>query len=159
LPAPCTTRRPGRDLSEWMTSAPTPEGALRIGLAHGAVQSFSEDGNGPDVIAPDRARRAGLAYLALGDWHGPVEIDPHTRYSGSPEPDRFKHDRPGEALLVTIEAPSSLPQVTPVPTGSYAWRTIELELVDGDDACAMLEASLPVRHLRRQSLISLVARG
>src|SRR5690606_21306525 len=147
------------DLSEWMTGAATPEGNLRIGLAHGAVQSFSEDGNGPDVVAPARARRAGLAYLALGDWHGPAEIDQHTRYPGAPEPGRFKHDRPGEALLVEIEGPASLPTITPVPTGSYAWRTIELELVDGDDACAMLESALPLRHLRRQSLVSLVARG
>lgn len=159
LPAPCTTRRPGRDLSEWMTSASTPEGTIRIGLAHGAVQSFSEDSNGTDVIAPDRARRAGLSYLALGDWHGPVEIDPHTRYSGSPEPDRFKHDRPGEALLVTLEGASSQPQVTPVPTGTYAWRNIALELVDGSDACTLMETLLPVRHSRRQSLVTLTVRG
>src|SRR5690606_10171346 len=52
LPAPCTTRRPGRDLSEWMDGAATGEGAIRIGLAHGAVRSFSEEGNGLDVIAP-----------------------------------------------------------------------------------------------------------
>ena len=159
LPAPCTTRHPGRDLSEWMTTAPTADGVMRVGLAHGAVQSFSEDGNGRDVIAPDRARRAGLSYLALGDWHGAVEIDPQTRYSGSPEPDRFKHDRPGEALLVTLEGPTSLPQVVPVPTGSYAWRTIELDLMEGDDPCALMASLLPARHLRRQSLINLAIRG
>lgn len=66
LPAPCTTRRPGRDLSEWMDGASTPDGAIRIGLAHGAIQNFSEEAVSDDVIAPDRARRAGLDYLALG---------------------------------------------------------------------------------------------
>src|SRR5690606_17806357 len=100
LPAPCTTRRPGRDLTEWMDSATSPEGSIRVGLAHGAIQSFSEDAAASEVIAPDRARRAVLDYLALGDWHGAVGIDARTRYSGTPEPDRFKHDRPGEALLV-----------------------------------------------------------
>src|SRR5690606_25398182 len=84
LPAPCTFRRPGRGRSAWMDSAATGDGTIRIGRAHGAVQSFSEEGNGLDVIAPDRARRAGLSYLALGDWHGGVEIDPRTRYSGTP---------------------------------------------------------------------------
>lgn len=159
LPAPCTTRRPGRDLSEWMDDAATGDSTIRIGLAHGAVQSFSEEGTGSDVIAPDRARRAGLSYLALGDWHGGVEIDPRTRYSGTPEPDRFKHDRPGEALLVTLEGPSALPQVTPLETGRFAWRTLVLELIDGDDPVARMEALLPDVRLRRQWLVNLAAVG
>lgn len=159
LPAPCTTRRPGRDLSEWMDGAATSEGTIRIGLAHGAVRSFSEDDIGLDVITPDRARRAGLSYLALGDWHGRVEIDPRTRYSGTPEPDRFKHDRPGEALLVSIEDASALPEVTPVETGSFSWRTLAFDLIDGDDAVARMEALLPEVQLRRRALIRLVAGG
>ncbi|WP_274626731.1 metallophosphoesterase family protein [Arvimicrobium flavum] len=159
LPAPCTTRRPGRDLTEWMDAATTPEGTIRIGLAHGAVQSFSEEGNGLEVIAPDRARRAGLSYLALGDWHGGVEIDPRTRYSGTPEPDRFKHDRPGEALLVSLDGPSADPDVTALPTGSFAWRSLALDLLDGEDAVARLEAMLPEARLRRQWLVQMVATG
>jgi len=159
LQAPCTTRRPGRDLTEWMDDAPTPDGSIRIGLAHGAVRSFSEDDNALDVIAPDRARRAGLSYLALGDWHGGLEIDPHTRYSGTPEPDRFKHDRPGEALLVTLEGPSSVPEVTPFATGSFAWRTLRLELVESDDPSAMFQTLIPESRARRQALVRMVATG
>jgi DNA repair exonuclease SbcCD nuclease subunit len=159
LPAPCTTRRPGRDLSEWMDAAATSEGTLRIGLAHGAVKSFSEEDNGLDVIAPDRARRAGLSYLALGDWHGGVEIDPRTRYAGTPEPDRFKHERPGEALLVTIESALALPVVTPLATGTFSWRMLVLDLLESDDAAARLDAILPEPRLRRHSLVSLAAHG
>ncbi|MEO4001902.1 DNA repair exonuclease [Mesorhizobium sp. CAU 1732] len=159
LPAPCTTRRPGRDLSEWMDGAVTGDGTIRIGLAHGAVRSFSEEDNGLDVIAPDRARRAGLSYLALGDWHGGVEIDQRTRYSGTPEPDRFKHDRPGEALLVSLDGSSALPQVTPLETGSFSWRTLAFDLLDGDDAVARMEALLPEARLRRQALVTIVAGG
>jgi DNA repair exonuclease SbcCD nuclease subunit len=159
LPAPCTTRRPGRDLSEWMDAAATADGTIRIGLAHGAVQSFSEEGTGLDVIAPDRARRAGLSYLALGDWHGGIEIDARTRYSGTPEPDRFKHDRPGEALLVSLEGPSASPQVTALETGSFAWRTLALDLLDGDDAVARMASLLPEARLRRQALVTLAATG
>jgi DNA repair exonuclease SbcCD nuclease subunit len=159
LPAPCTTRRPGRDLSEWMDSAATGDGTIRIGLAHGAVTSFSEESGGLDVIAPDRARRAGLSYLALGDWHGGVEIDPRTRYSGTPEPDRFKHDRPGEALLVSIEGAAALPDVRILETGTFFWRTLALGLLDGEDAVARLEALLPEARARRQALVTLVAGG
>ncbi len=159
LPAPCTTRRPGRDLTEWMDGAPTPEGRIRVGLAHGAIQSFSEEGNVLDVIAPDRAGRAGLSYLALGDWHGGVEVGPRTRYSGTPEPDRFKHDRPGEALLVSLEGPSADPEVTPLPTGTFSWRTLGLDLLEGEDAAARLEAMLPEARLRRNTLANLVASG
>ena len=159
LPAPCTARRPGRDLSEWMDHAVTPDGALRIGLSHGAVQSFSEEGTGIDVIAPDRVQRAGLSYLALGDWHGGVEIDPRTRYSGTPEPDRFKHDRPGEALVVSLDGASALPHVMSVETGSFFWRTLALDVIDGDDPVVNLRSLLPDARSRRQWLVTLVAEG
>ena len=159
LPAPCTTRRPGRDLTEWMDAEATSEGVLRIGLAHGAIQSFSEDSATADVIAPDRARRAGLAYLALGDWHGALEVDPRTRYSGTPEPDRFKHDRPGEALLVSLANISAAPEVTPLPTASFAWRTLEMHLLEGEDPVAAMEALLPDTAQRRQTLVRLLAQG
>lgn len=159
LPAPCTTRRPGRDLTEWMDGAATQEGVIRIGLAHGAIQSFSEEAAASDVIAPDRARRAGLDYLALGDWHGAVEVDPRTRYSGAPEPDRFKHDAPGTALLVSIAGRSAPPEITPLPTASFAWRTLALHLLDGDDPSPALETLLPQHRDRRQALVRVVATG
>ncbi len=159
LPAPCTTRRPGRDLTEWMDDAGTEDGAIRIGLAHGAIRGFSEEAGASDIIAPDRAARAGLAYMALGDWHGAVEVDARTRYSGTPEPDRFKHDRPGEALLVSIAGASAPPAVTPLATASFAWRMLDLHLLDGDDPAAALEALLPEARLRRQTLARVTATG
>ncbi|WP_420961636.1 metallophosphoesterase family protein [Brucella sp. IR073] len=159
LPAPCTTRRPGRDLTEWMDGEATPEGTIRIGLAHGAIRSFSEDGVAAEVIAPDRAMRAGLDYLALGDWHGAVEVNPRTHYCGTPEPDRFKHDQPGSALLVTIHGPSAVPVVAPLPTASFAWQTLDLHLLDGSEPRAALEALLPEARQRRQTLARVVATG
>lgn len=159
LPAPCTTRRPGRDMSEWMDGAATPDGTLRIGLAHGAIRDFSEEAAASDVIAPDRASRAGLDYLALGDWHGPLAVDARTRYSGTPEPDRFKHRRPGEALLVSIAGRSALPEVSALPTASFDWQTLDLHLLDGDDPVLALEGLLPDARRRRQTLLQLVATG
>ena len=159
LPAPCTTRRPGRDLTDWMDAAETPEGALRIGIAHGAIQRFSEEDAASDIIALDRARRARLNYLALGDWHGAVEVDPRTRYSGTPEPDRFKHDRRGEALLVSIAGPSALPDIRALATSSFAWRTLALPLHDSSDPVALLNGSLPESEHRRQTLARILATG
>lgn len=159
LPAPCTTRRPGRDMSEWMDDATTSDGTLRIGLAHGAIRDFSEEGATSDVIAPDRAMRAGLDYLALGDWHGPLTVDARTRYSGTPEPDRFKHQRPGEALLVSLAGRLALPEVTPLLTANFEWQTLDLHLLDGDDPAQALEALLPGGRRRRQTLLQLVATG
>ncbi|KPF67113.1 exonuclease [Bosea sp. AAP35] len=159
LPAPCTTRRPGRDLTDWLDSAATPDGSLRIGLAHGAIQSFGEDGIGLEIIAPDRAHRAGLDYLALGDWHGQMQIGPRSWYSGAPEPDRFKHDQPGRALLVSLAAPGAMPDVTPVETGSFDWRSLPLDLISGDDAAGLLAERLPLGPVRRQTLLRVIATG
>lgn len=159
LPAPCTTRRPGRDLTDWMSQAGTEEGALRIGLAHGPVLDFSEDGAKGEVIAPNRARLAGLDYLALGDWHGRMSLDARTHYSGTPEPDRFKHERPGEALLVSIAGPGAVPEVTGVATQSFAWQTRPLELLGDDDGFAALEAALPEAADRRGTLLRLSLSG
>jgi len=159
LPAPCTTRRPGRDLTEWMDGQATPDGTLRIGLAHGAIRSFSEEGASSEVIAPDRAKRAGLDYLALGDWHGSVSVDPRTHYCGTPEPDRFKHHAPGTTLLVTIPGPSSLPEIQTLPTATFAWRSLDLHLLEGDAPEVALNSLLPTLRERRNSLIQLAATG
>lgn len=159
LPAPCTTRRPGYDLTEWMDGEATSDGVIRIGIAHGAIRSFSEDAVASEVITPDRARRAGLDYLALGDWHGALEVDARTWYSGAPEQDRFKHDRSGEALLVSIAGPSAVPQIESLTTATFSWRRLDLHLLDGDEPEAAIESLLPQLRDRRQSLARVVATG
>lgn len=159
LPAPCTTRRPGRDLTAWMNTAETPEGAIRIGLAHGAIRDFSEDRVASEVIAPDRATQANLAFMALGDWHGTLQIDNRTWYSGTPEPDRFKHDRPGSALLVTISDATTLPEVLPLPVARFAWRSLGVHFVGDDDPATKLAALLPPLGERRHTLARVIASG
>lgn len=160
LPAPCTTRRPGRDLTEWMDRAATAEGQLRIGLAHGAIRDFSEDGSGHAILAPDRPARAGLDYLALGDWHGQMEVGPRCWYSGTPEPDRFKHGAPGSALLVSLAGPGATPEVRAFPVASFDWRTLALDIMPGQDIDRLLAERLPetLDH-RRQILLRIAASG
>ncbi|GGH51460.1 DNA repair exonuclease [Frigidibacter albus] len=157
LPAPCTQRRPGRDLTEWF-GASTPEGQHRIGLAHGAITDFTGEEGTLGIIPPDRAALSGLDYLALGDWHGRREIGPRTWYSGTPEAEAFKHPGPAGALLVTLAAPGALPQVAPVATGALDWQMVELALLPGEGEGA-LAAALPPVAARRDTLVKLVARG
>ncbi len=154
LPAPCTQRRPGRDLTEAM-SAPTPEGARRIGLGHGAITDFSGEEGATGIIPPDRAARSGLDYLALGDWHGQMQVTPTTWYSGTPEPDGFKHDVPGAALLVTLDGPA---QVTPVETAHFRWTCPALDLLPGEDVVARVAAALPLARAR-DHLVRLTVTG
>lgn len=159
LPAPCTTRRPGRDLTDWMDSAITSEGIIRIGLAHGPIQNFSEDVGILDILAPDRAIRANLNYLALGDWHGEIKVNERTYYSGTPELDRFKHDRPATALLVNISDASSPPEITRLDTAYFSWRIIELHLIGNHAPLAELEDIIDKISNRRQTLIHLSITG
>ena len=55
----------------------------------------------------DRAAAARLDYLALGDWHGTLEIAPRTWYAGTPEPDRFRANDAGNVLLVELDEPGA----------------------------------------------------
>lgn len=160
LPAPLPRRHSPRDLTDWMPQAATPEGHLRIGLAHGPVQDFSQDGDNGGTIAPDRADTAGLDYLALGDWHGQMRLGPRTAYSGTPEADGFRHDGRGACLLVSIDAPRATPEITPVPTGRFHWRAAELGLVPGQDSSTALHELLPgASHERRDWLLKLRVTG
>lgn len=157
LPAPPTVRHPGMDLTEWMTTAET--GArFRIGLAHGGIRDFDSDSATPAVIPPDRAALSNLDYLALGDWHGQMQVGPKTWYAGTPEPDSFKGHAPASALLVEIAQPRAMPLVTPVSTGQYQWHNPTLEFFAGSDPAGLLDVALPPTE-REQCLIQFTARG
>lgn len=142
LPAPLAQRHTYNDLTAWFDEADTPAGLLRIGLAHGSVQGLlSEDIDSANPIAPERAASARLDYLALGDWHGCKRIDARTWYAGTPEPDRFKDNGSGQALLVEIDAPGAEPRVTQLQVGRFRWQAIAGVLQVATDADA-LEAQL-----------------
>ena len=102
LPAPLTSSASGRDPTAWMDDAMTPPGVSRIGLAHGSVRGFGSEAHASQQIAPSRAQTAGLAYLALGDWHGALSVSDRVWYSGTPEPDRYPENEPGYVIVVQI---------------------------------------------------------
>ena len=155
LPAPLTHRMSSADATAWFDAAETPPGAVRVGLAHGSVQGFGSDTpNNP--VAPDRARRAGLDYLALGDWHGQICLNERTWYAGTPEPDRFKVDDMGRALVVTAGTGES-PCVDVIGTGRYVWLRAELRLdslADLDRFRTELEAKYALDRLLLDLLVT-----
>ncbi len=139
LPAPLVQRHTHDDLTAWFDAAETPDGLLRIGLAHGGVTGLlPEDLDSPNPIAADRAARARLDYLALGDWHGLKQIDARTWYSGTPEPERFKDNDPGHALIVDITTPGAEPDVTPHLIGQHRWIKHRHEFAVASDLDALL---------------------
>lgn len=134
LMAPLTQRHTYVDLTEWFDQAATAPSLVRIGVAHGSVQGILAEGiDSANPIGADRAARAGLDYLALGDWHGCKQIDERTWYSGTPEPDRFRGNEPGYALLVEIDAPGAVPRVTRLATGRFDWQTWEQAIAVASD--------------------------
>ena len=120
LPAPLAHRHNLDDPTEPFDTMETPNARLRIGLAHGSIREFGSRGETKNFIAPDRARRSNLDYLALGDWHGTLRVDQRTWYAGTPETDRFQRDDPGHVLLVDVEVGVE-PVVTPLRTGRFTW--------------------------------------
>lgn len=153
LPAPLLRKSEFNDLTEWMDRAVTPEGALRIGLAHGGVTNFTSEGEAANLIDPTRPVKARLDYLALGDWHRTREIGPAIWYAGTPEPDRAGGQERGTALLVEIQRAGAMPIVTPLSTGTYRWLTRTERLSDG---CEL--ADLDQRLRGEQDLSRLVLR-
>jgi len=142
LPCPPTVRAPGMDLTAWTARCETP-GRIRIGLAHGGVVDFGSEAATPAIIPPNRAKTAGLDYLALGDWHGQMQLTPRTWYAGTPEPDSFKDPPPAGALLFDIPAPGAEPTVTPINLGTFQWHGLHVQCLEGVDPLSQLAQTLP----------------
>jgi DNA repair exonuclease SbcCD nuclease subunit len=149
LPAPLRFTSSADDLTAYMDKEVTPEGAIRIGMAHGSIQGFGSEGEASNYVAPGRADSAGLSYLAMGDWHRQMRVNDRCWYSGTPEPDQFKlppnagtsHCNGGAALLVEINDSRALPVVSPFPSGRYQWHRFEKTLTD-DAQIDLLENEL-----------------
>lgn len=134
LAAPLTQRQTYDDVSAIFDSLDSTAGFYRIGLAHGSISGRLADGiDSSNPIAADRARRGRLDYLALGDWHGCLQIDERTWYAGTPEQDRFRGNQPGFVLDIRIPAPGALPEIESIPVGRYTWSSWDVSMVVPSD--------------------------
>ena len=160
LPAPLHHRRTLDDPTAYMDDVELPDELVRVGLAHGTVTGFgSDDKDIPNYIAPDRPDRAGLSYLALGDWHGQKKINERCWYSGTPETDAFDVINGGQALLVEIEEPRAPPVVTPLPTGHYTWITLSEQINSRADIDFLADKLRGVAEVLDRVLVHLAVEG
>lgn len=166
LPGPLRRRHEPNDVTEWYDAAATPSGAFRVGLAHGSVANrLPPDAVIANTISDTRSDTAKLDYLALGDWHGVREINPHTWYSGTPEPDRFPDNDPGNVIIVTLVEPGGSPSVEIVPCGFYHWQKFVHVISDENGAqaldavfSAVPDESRLVANLKLEGVVDLATR-
>jgi len=159
LPAPLRRRQTLSDPTAWMDGAVTPEGALRIGLAHGSVTRFgAADRSQGNYIDPARPKQAKLDYLALGDWHGQRQIGPRCWYAGTPEPDDFDQED-GAVLLVELAAAGAPPAVQPLPTACYRWARLRETLHGASDIAVLDERLRALAPEAARLLVDLVVEG
>lgn len=137
LPAPLVHRHERGDTTAWWTPSigrDLAPDAVRIGLAHGSVQDFT--GESTNFIDPQRAERADLDYLALGDWHGAKEVTRRVWYAGTPEPTRFRDNDAGNALVVSA-ARGTPPRVSASPVARARWIRHSAHLNGPDDVAEL----------------------
>jgi DNA repair exonuclease SbcCD nuclease subunit len=138
LPASLRRRHEIEDLTAAWDAAATPDGVVRVGLAHGSVEGHLPGASeATNPIAADRETRARLEYLALGDWHGTYKVSNRIWYSGTPEPDRFKDNDPGNVLVVTVSGPGAEPVIEHVRSAHYVWTEVEAALTDVNDLAGL----------------------
>jgi DNA repair exonuclease SbcCD nuclease subunit len=134
-PCPLRQKRSQRDPTAWIPVRRRDDRRLRIGLAHGALDSLQVEASFP--IARDRAVLCGLDYLALGDWHG-VLVQDRTCYSGTFEQSAFDERLPGYVLVVELDAEAEparrpAPRVEQHRVGRLRWHQLEAEVRDLTD--------------------------
>jgi hypothetical protein len=133
---------------------------VRVGLAHGSVEGLLPgSGEATNPIASDRAARAHLDYLALGDWHGTYKVSERACYSGTPEPDRFKDNDSGNVLYVTVTSPGAMPDVKPVRVAHHVWTEVEAELHEASDLTALGAKLSGLGEPLEQHVVMLTIRG
>jgi DNA repair exonuclease SbcCD nuclease subunit len=139
LPAPLTSKATARDPTSHMAGMATPQGAIRIGLAHGSIRRFGDGMSGAALIAVDLAETAGLDYLALGDWHGTLRVDQRSWYSGTPEADRYAGNNSGNVLAVRLDGARNEPRVRALRAGRFHWLSKSVAVASSQDFDTVLK--------------------
>ena len=160
-PCPLTERWSEKDPTEWI-KVEKPEG-IHVGIAHGSLRMAMGASPKNHPIMPKAASRAGLDYLALGDWHSVMEVSeggPAVRmaYSGTPEPTSFGEVDSGYVLIVDIEARGSAPKISRHQVGALKWLNRECALDGAGDLGRLIEELKRLPDPRR-TLISIALGG
>ena len=136
------------------------QNSIRIGLAHGSVQNFSRGGDSNDIINPDRTNISKLDYLALGDWHGQINIKENTYYSGTPEYDNFVHSGYGTCLKVTINLKEKKNLYERIETGKLNWQRFSFSITPEKNIDDIInEISTKLQNDKDNTLVQILLEG
>jgi hypothetical protein len=127
-PCPVTKKYDRGDATAWIPDSNRGNGSRgekwRVGLAHGGWKGYFSGGNDQflNVIPDNCAQRAGLDYLALGDYHSYTPSDHQaaknrTYYAGTPEIGARDNIRGGHVLHIEIAEGGEMPKVEAAPVG------------------------------------------
>ena len=129
-PCPLTQKRSNLDPTTWIPQRADSDTRIRVGIAHGALDMLPDSVNFP--ISKDRPELSGLDYLALGDWHSPLQHG-RTVYSGTMEPTSFTERDPGYVTLVEILSNGEEPKLTWHQTRILTWTELKPAIGDITD--------------------------
>jgi DNA repair exonuclease SbcCD nuclease subunit len=160
LTAPLQRRHESGDPTSVWDEMPTPPQVVRVGLAHGTISSRDSaafDATNP--IAGNRETLSRLDYLALGDWHGTMQVGERSWYSGTPEKDHFKANDSGNLLVVNIDRPGATPVVEKVRVGRFRWCDQHWEVNGATDVAALDQKLLALSEPFHETVVSLSVTG
>lgn len=148
-PSPLHQKQSTMDPTEWIPSRAKKDTRIRIGVAHGSLDLLPEKTNFP--IDSDRASKAGLDYLALGDWHGFMQ-NGKAVYSGTMEQTSFNEKDTGNAVIICIAKGGDDPVISKQRVGKFEWseyRPLIRDVTDVD----RLRSEIGAHHALTNQLI------
>jgi DNA repair exonuclease SbcCD nuclease subunit len=172
-PAPCEGKHSERNAVGWVRESP--EGAFRVGVAHGSLMGVSPDFDQRYYpMTREELESAGLDVWLLGHTHVRYPFNPDSTdrifYPGTPEPDGFDCEHGGSAWIITLKGESSAggpaPRAArlraalnakPVSTGRYRFLRRSVEIEGASDLDSLGRAFSSGEHAK--TLLKLSLRG
>ena len=164
FPCPVTKKYARADATSWIPRGERGE-RFRVGLAHGGWRGyFGGEEQTLNCISSDCAGRAGLDYLALGDYHGFTPADHaaakvRSFYAGTPELTSRDSMRAGHALLVSLENPGEAPTVVPHKVGKIALHDGGIHRLTSGDELERLVEELSRVEVPAETILKLKLEG
>jgi DNA repair exonuclease SbcCD nuclease subunit len=117
-----------------------PRDCVQVGITHGSLAIPSQHSHSAFPVALDAATRAGLDYLALGDWHNwQVYDDGRLVMPGTPEQDNFDQTASGFVAHVAISDKGAPPQIEQMRVGQFRWHTFDFDYLNLEAARSLLQ--------------------
>lgn len=130
----------------------------QIGMFHGSIDLVSSPNNFP--LPQAELKKTGLDYIALGDWHGQLEVskaNPAIYYSGSPEIIASDQALAGSILL--IETASGKVDVKPVNVGKLSIEQLSLDISEIKSSADLVEVVQRKVSLSKEKILNLKLQG